>query len=168
MPLSDIEQQKSGWQMTEAWIQITHPQNEIDTCIVRVKTTFSAALYNYKNEIDTHVHFEAAQRPQPAFDSFNECTTDEGSTCSIATELRALLRQPRSDRSSDPLLWWSTNAKGFPGHTRRLLCTPPSSVDSERTFSVAGSMAEDKRSRLTPANVEVLVFLAINMNKISK
>ncbi|ELT93071.1 hypothetical protein CAPTEDRAFT_79347, partial [Capitella teleta] len=61
------------------------------------------------------------------------------------------LREPGIDRSSDPLLWWGTNANRFPGlaaQARRHLCAPPSSVDSERTFSVAGSVANDNRSRL--------------------
>lgn len=47
--------------------------------------------------------------------------------------------------------------------TPRYLSAPASSVYSERLFSEAGQIYENKRSRLTPAHGEALLFLHHNL-----
>ena len=48
---------------------------------------------------------------------------------------------------------------------RRYLSAPPSSVFSERLFSEAGNLYEQKRNRLLPKTVEKLLFLHYNLKK---
>ena len=45
------------------------------------------------------------------------------------------------------------------------LCVPTTSVRSERVFSIAGQVFNAKRACLLPDNVNVLVFLAENVDK---
>ena len=48
---------------------------------------------------------------------------------------------------------------------RRYLSALPSSVFSERLFSEAGNLYEQKRNRLLPKTVEKLLFLHYNLKK---
>ena len=48
---------------------------------------------------------------------------------------------------------------------RRLLCTPASSVYSERIFSEFGEIYDDQRSRILPARGEKLLFIHHNYRK---
>jgi len=48
---------------------------------------------------------------------------------------------------------------------RRYLSAPPSSVFSERLFSEAGNLYEQKRNRLLPKTGEKLLFLHYNLKK---
>ncbi|KYN09384.1 hypothetical protein ALC57_18489, partial [Trachymyrmex cornetzi] len=45
---------------------------------------------------------------------------------------------------------------------KKYLCIPASSTESERTFSTTGQIISDRRSRLKPKNVDILVFLHKN------
>lgn len=77
------------------------------------------------------------------------------------------LQEHLTDRNDDPLRWWQANSMRLPALgnlSRKFLSAPPSSVDSERVFSTAGNVVEDKRSRLTVDNVEKLVFLNKNLS----
>ena len=63
------------------------------------------------------------------------------------------------------LKWWKTKQDTFPiisKLARRYLAVPASSVPSERVFSVAGTIVNKKRSRLTPSHVATLIFLNKN------
>ncbi|ELU09415.1 hypothetical protein CAPTEDRAFT_70034, partial [Capitella teleta] len=68
-------------------------------------------------------------------------------------------------QSTDPLKWWPVNRHQFPvlsKAARKYLSAPPTSVDSERVFSVSGKVADEKRSSVLPENFEALVFLKCN------
>ena len=45
------------------------------------------------------------------------------------------------------------------------LCVPATSVRSERVFSIAGQVVNAKTACLLPDNVNMLVFLAKNVDK---
>lgn len=45
---------------------------------------------------------------------------------------------------------------------KKILCTPATSVPSERIFSKAGIVVSDRRSRIKPKNVDMLIFLNQN------
>jgi hAT family C-terminal dimerisation region len=60
------------------------------------------------------------------------------------------------------VLWWNANANRFPGLAKVAqiyLAPPPTSVPSERLFSVAGGIITDHRAKLIPGNAEKLIFL---------
>ena len=66
-----------------------------------------------------------------------------------------------------PLLWWNLYEKEFPTLSkiaRTYLCIPATSVPSERAFSTAGHIVNSKRACLLPENVDMLVFLAHNLD----
>ena len=65
------------------------------------------------------------------------------------------------------LNWWATNKFRFPvlaKLARRYLSAPPTSVPSERLFSVAGDIYDEKRNRLSPEHAEVLLFIKSNFH----
>jgi len=67
--------------------------------------------------------------------------------------------------TDDPFIFWKNNKYEFPNLFRlalRYLCIPGSSVPSERVFSVSGFIVDDLRNRLSPKNVEMLVYLKFN------
>ena len=88
---------------------------------------------------------------------FNDIVEENGT--SISGEERA---DELSMYISEPLVpfgqksgfqWWSENSQRFPGSTKiaqKYLCAPPTSVPSERLFSGAGNIYDDKRNRLAP------------------
>ena len=68
----------------------------------------------------------------------------------------------------DPIVWWRGRIACYPclsETVKYMFCVPATSVPSERVFSTAGNIVTKKRSRLNPANVDILLFL--NHNKYS-
>uniref|UniRef100_A0A8C5LYW3 BED-type domain-containing protein n=1 Tax=Leptobrachium leishanense TaxID=445787 RepID=A0A8C5LYW3_9ANUR len=86
---------------------------------------------------------------------------------SLDDELNLYLKEPvLNRRSGDPLQWWKENEaryKTLASHARRYLCSPPSSVPSERVFSEVSAIYEKNRSRLTGEHAEMLCFLHYNV-----
>ena len=65
-----------------------------------------------------------------------------------------------------PLDYWKANEARFPAlaqAARAYLCAPCTSVDSERLFSTAGLIIDEKRNRLTAKNAEMLIFCKENL-----
>ncbi|XP_065663043.1 zinc finger BED domain-containing protein 4-like [Hydra vulgaris] len=84
---------------------------------------------------------------------------------SIDTQLSQYLAEPEINRLADPLQWWSKNMHRLPALAtvaRIYLGAPPTSVPSERLFSVAGEVLNDHRSSLLPHNAARLIFLKYN------
>jgi len=88
------------------------------------------------------------------------------------TELqRYELEEPLSLKSKNPLLWWKErkiNYNFLSARAKWFLCVTATSVPSERLFSSAGNLLSERRSRLTPENVEKLLFLYENNKLIVK
>ena len=58
--------------------------------------------------------------------------------------------------------WWANNRHRFPSLAKiaqPCLCAPPTSVASERLFSGAGEIYDDRRSRLAPEKAEMLLII---------
>lgn len=84
----------------------------------------------------------------------------------ISQEIELYLKDPLIGRKEDPLAWWRSNGckyKELRILARKYLCAPPSSVASERAFSVVGNIYDDKRNRLKGENAEKLTFLHYNL-----
>ncbi|XP_063757877.1 E3 SUMO-protein ligase ZBED1-like [Eleginops maclovinus] len=73
--------------------------------------------------------------------------------------------------AEDPLAWWSQHEAQLPilAHfAKNYLCIAASSCASERVFSTSGNICSPRRSRLTEEHLDMLVFLAKNLNKCKK
>ena len=65
-----------------------------------------------------------------------------------------------------PFQWWkvrSVNYKYMSKLAKKIVCHTATSVPSEKIFSTAGNIVSQKRSCLSPKNVNCLVFLYGNM-----
>lgn len=90
----------------------------------------------------------------------------ENSTDKDQIELLNFLKYPNVPRTENPLVWWSKNAGVYPKLSklaRKYLSPPPSSIPSERMFSEAGIIYEERRNKLLPRNAEKLLFLHYNL-----
>ena len=97
--------------------------------------------------------------------------TNEVHELSDAEELRKYIMLPNIDIDSNPLEWWRLQGNCFPKLlmlAKKYLCSPGTSVPSERVFSRAGNVVTDNRSCLTGQHSEELIMLALNENLITK
>ena len=80
----------------------------------------------------------------------------------LAHEIQKYKEITRLEMNKDPFDWWKCNAVMFPLLSflaARMLSSPPSSVESERTFSIGGNVVTKDRTRLTAGHTEQLIFL---------
>ena len=71
---------------------------------------------------------------------------------------------------ADPHLWWNDNKIELPRLAllaNKYLSCPPSSIESERTFSLGGCTYRPKRSKLLPETGGKLIELGFNMRHFS-
>ncbi|KAL0159478.1 hypothetical protein M9458_043203, partial [Cirrhinus mrigala] len=90
--------------------------------------------------------------------------TDEEIT--IVSQINQYLAEAVMPRSGQPFAYWQANKGRFPAlaqAARAYLCSPCTSVDSERLFSTAANVIDDKRNRLTSKNAEMLIVIKRNM-----
>ncbi|XP_011408502.2 PREDICTED: zinc finger BED domain-containing protein 1-like [Amphimedon queenslandica] len=107
---------------------------------------------------------------QSLWDSFDkqavESTAHRTAGTEAIIEVRRYFEEPIIPRSSNPLLWWKENQHRFPRLmqiAKKYLCIPGSSVPSERLFSKAGQLVSERRNRLKPKNIDLLLFLNNNL-----
>lgn len=84
----------------------------------------------------------------------------------MSNELQKYCAQPLESRNSDPLQWWRDNRVLYPELAPlagKMLCSPPSSIESERLFSIGGNVYTPHRNRLTPETGEKLMLLNYNL-----
>lgn len=72
-------------------------------------------------------------------------------------------------KNLDVLGFWKIHEKQFPllaKVVKKYFCIQSTSCSAERTFSTGGSTVTAKRTKLDPINVNMMVYLRENMNKI--
>lgn len=85
---------------------------------------------------------------------------------STALIVRHYLELPEPDRWKNPLPFCSKYKTVLPEIyqlQKKYLCLPATSVPSERLFSKAGQVANDRRNRLKSENINNILFLNSNM-----
>ncbi len=84
----------------------------------------------------------------------------------VDAELSNYLPIPSIDKEQDPLAWWKTHRVSFP-HLAKLsskcIFIPATSSPSEWVFSASGNIITCQHSRIKPAMMDRLVFLAKNL-----
>ena len=86
----------------------------------------------------------------------------------LQMEMDLYQMDPLANIRSNPLNWWKLNQDRLPilaKLAKRFLGISASSVPCERLFSTAGNIITETRSRLSPENAEMLIFLHSNMNQ---
>ena len=88
----------------------------------------------------------------------------------LKSDIERYLMEAPAPLSTDPVIWWRDNQTRFQKvscSARRYLGSPPSSVESERLFSIGGNIYSPKRNRLTAENGETLMFLNFNLRALN-
>ena len=82
--------------------------------------------------------------------------------------LTAEVRQNSQSGEVQTLLeWWAQNEFLYPRIAvlaKKYLAVPATSVPSERVFSLAGIIVNKKRSRLSPTNIDTMIFMNKNIS----
>ena len=88
--------------------------------------------------------------------------SSRNSGVNATTEMQQYMKVANINRKQDPLTWWKEHSASYPSlkHVaRKYLSLPATSVPAERLFSTAGELISARRSRLTPENVNMFLFL---------
>ena len=92
--------------------------------------------------------------------------SDKNLALSLSSEIDLYQSQVNAERNSDPVKWWKFKQEFFPllkVLASKHLCSPPSSVESERLFSIGGNIYTPHRNCLKSDTGEELMFLCDNL-----
>ena len=76
--------------------------------------------------------------------------------------IKQYLQMPLLERKKDPLEFWAKHKNLLPQLYElaiKYLCIPSTSVPSERVFSKTGQLTNLRRNRLSPKNLDMVIFL---------
>ena len=85
---------------------------------------------------------------------------------SIDGETNVFLSHDLLDKNEDPLTWWKTHSSSMSllsSLATKYLSAPPSSVESERLFSIGGNIYTPHRNSLKTESGERLMFINYNL-----
>ncbi|KAG7477304.1 hypothetical protein MATL_G00092990 [Megalops atlanticus] len=105
--------------------------------------------------------------PAPAADHLSDVEDSSDDTALPEDGVTAYIefKTPKGD-PFDVSLWWKEHAKIFPNLAvivRNVLTIPASSAASERDFSSAGFVIQERRTQLKPGTVDDILFLHSNL-----
>ncbi|KAI7792535.1 putative zinc finger BED domain-containing protein 4-like [Triplophysa rosa] len=95
-----------------------------------------------------------------------ECVPPQSTTTNARIEIQTYLIEPTIQRSDSPLLYWKVNKPRLPclaATATKFLSAPSTSVESERLFSSASIIVDERRSSLSAEKAEMLIFLKKNL-----
>ena len=128
---------------------------------------------NCEHEEDNRDHEVGPSSKRPCigiWKHFSDILEEAGASVSNESRLQELdtyLAEPLIKFGRESCYtWWATNKNRFPllsKIARQYICAPPTTVASERLFSGAGDVYDDKRNRLAPDNAEMLLFIKNNL-----
>ena len=99
---------------------------------------------------------------------FSEILEEAGASVNdLCNEVEIYLSEPLIEfHGRDYMLkWWATNKVQFPSLAKLARkYAPPTSVPSERLFSTAGDLYDEKHNRLSPQHAEELLFIKTNLH----
>ena len=98
--------------------------------------------------------------------SSDDDDTEKELSKEVSEMIEQYLKCKRLGAHENPLVWWQDNCTTFPclaELARTYLACPSTSVASERLFSGAGLIYDEKRSRLSPERAQKLLFLKYNL-----
>ncbi len=94
----------------------------------------------------------------------------EGPVTPLKIKLDTFFKMPALSKAKvDVLDWWKVHEPVLPllaDIARKYFCVPASSASSERLFSASGNVCTKLRSSLDPTNLELLVYLHENGDRI--
>jgi hypothetical protein len=88
----------------------------------------------------------------------------------IAKEMEDYLSIIKPPKGTNPIDWWKIHSGRLPmlsSMARHYLAIPASSASSERTFSQTGQIVNCHRTNLAPEQVDKLVFIRENLNRVT-
>lgn len=94
-----------------------------------------------------------------------------GGTQAVVTQMQMYLKEPTMGEKGSPFQYWANNHARFPllaAVAVKFLSAPSTSVESERLFSTASNIVDEKRNRLTAERAEMLIFLKKNLPKFKR
>ncbi|XP_078023607.1 zinc finger BED domain-containing protein 4-like [Epinephelus lanceolatus] len=120
------------------------------------------------NNNNTDEPAEKMPRPGSSSSMLGEIMQEERPQQATAamSQLNLYLSEPVISRDADPLAYWRANQDRFSALTiaaRAYLLAPCTSVDSERLFSAASNILDDRRSRLSAKKAEMLLSVRKNL-----
>lgn len=136
------------------------------------RTISSPQLSVTANENECQTNIDRSEKNLwDCFDEIAESSTYSIPDCSksdsiLHDEIMRYNSEKLLDRKESPLIWWNKKKEIFPKlarYAQMYLCGLASSVYSERLFSEAGNLYEEKSKRLTPEKGEKLIFLHHNL-----
>ena len=99
-------------------------------------------------------------------DSDSQEQSDETIKFCIVKEVELYLSYKQVEKSSSPFQFWKMFCSSLPmlsTLSKKYLCCPPSSIESERLFSCGGNIYSSKRNRMNADTGEKLMFSHYNL-----
>lgn len=128
-------------------------------------------------DIDTFLHARLITETETNADQDIQDNTEPNlqtvslSRLNIQAELNFYKQQPLLPKDGSVFKWWKIHQEKLPCLSilaRKYLSCPPSSVESERVFSIGGNIYTPHRNRLSPEMGEMLMFLNYNLRLLPK